>query len=307
MKNILIFGGLGFIGSNIIDELRKDDEYNTIVFDFPGIINSFGTKIKMIYGDFNNEEDVEAVFRQNKIDIVIHLISTTIPASSNNNIIYDIEANLITTVRLLHLLVKYEIPEIVFISSGGTVYGTTESELINESHPTYPISSHGVIKLTIEKYIYLFHQLTGLNYLILRVGNPYGPYQKSTKQGVINVFLRNMIYNEKLIVRGDGNAIRDYFFVKDLALIIKRLIAKNVKNEIINIGSGQGVSVNEIIDILININRNINIEYTHPLNSDVNRIVLNIDKLRTLLNIDFCSLNEGIMKTYNYMLNDMLL
>ncbi len=307
MKNILIFGGLGFIGSNIVDTLVNEDQlYNLIVFDFPGVINCYGTKIKMIFGDFNNEKDVEAVIKNNKIDIVIHLISTTIPATSNNNIIYDIEANLITSVRLLQLLVKYQIPEIIFLSSGGTVYGLTESESVNEDHPTFPISSHGVIKLCTEKYIQLFHQIYGLNYLILRAGNPYGPHQKSNNQGIINVFLRKIIHKGKLIIRGDGSAIRDYFYVKDLASIIKILIENEIENEIINIGSGQGVSINQVLEFLRKVNNNIEVEYTDALDSDVPQIVLDIKKLNSLIKFNFCSLEEGIFKTYNNMLEQKL-
>ncbi len=302
MKNILILGGLGFIGSNIIDLLIKDDNlYKVIVFDFPGEINSFGSKVKMVYGDFNNEKDLDAVLKNNKIDVVIHLISTTIPATSNDNIVFDIEANLVTTIRLLELLVKYKIPEIVFLSSGGTVYGLTESESVNEDHPTFPISSYGVIKLCIEKYIHLFHQIYGLNYLILRAGNAYGPHQKSNNQGIINVFLRKVINDEKLIVRGDGSAIRDYFYVKDFALIIKILIDNKIKNEIINIGTGKGVSINQILEILKKIKPTLVVEYIDAYDSDVPKIVLDTKKLKSLVNINFCILEEGILKTYKQM------
>lgn len=306
MKNVLILGGLGFIGSNIIEEfLSETESYNLIVFDFPGSVNKFKNKIKIVYGDFNNEKEVEAVLSDNQIDIVIHLISTTIPALSNNNIIYDIEANLVTTVRLLNLLVKYEIKKIVFLSSGGTVYGMTDAKLVNENHPTYPISSHGIIKLCIEKYLHQFHQLYGLNFLILRVGNPYGPHQQSTKQGIINVFLRKIINQEKLIVRGDGSAIRDYIYVKDLASIIISLIRNNIQNEIINIGSGQGTSVNQVLEILKKINSKIKIEYIAALDSDIQKIVLDIKKLESHTKIDFCKLEDGINRTYTSMLNEI--
>ena len=306
MKHILIFGGLGFIGSNIIDELLPEGEaYDLLVFDFPGMVNGFGSKIRMIYSDFNNADEVESVFKNNKIDIVIHLISSTIPASSNDNIIYDIEANLISSIRLLDLLVKYKIPKIVFLSSGGTVYGLTESVLVNENHPTLPISSHGVTKLSIEKYIHMFHQLYGLNYLILRVGNPYGPHQRSNKQGIINIFLRKIIQYEKLVVRGDGSAIRDYIYVKDLSYIIKLLLDFNIQNEIINIGSGQGISVNQVISILKKITPEFEVEYTEPLNSDIPKIVLDTTKVRSLVNFSLCSLDDGIFKTYNSMLSEI--
>ena len=306
MKNILIFGGLGFIGSNIIEELllHKDD-YNIIVFDFPGKQNIFEGQIKIIYSDFNNEENLELVFNENKIDCVIHLISTTIPASSNDNIIYDIEANLVPTIRLLKLLALYKIPEIIFFSSGGSVYGVTKDEKVDENHSVFPISSHGTIKLTIEKYIHLFQELYGVNYLILRVGNPYGPYQSSDNQGIINVFIRKMLRDEKLIVRGDGSAIRDYIYVKDLAKIVHLLISKGIRNEIINIGSGIGVSINQIIDTLKKIiNYKNSIEYTEAPLSDVPKIILETKKLKGMIQYQLFNIEEGIQKTVKYMINE---
>jgi UDP-glucose 4-epimerase len=305
MKNILIFGGLGFIGSNIIETLIDEKQlYTIIVFDFHGMINHFGDKVNVVYGDFNNENDVESVLKNNKIDIVIHLISTTIPVTSNDNIPYDIEANLITSVRMLNLLVKYKINEIVFMSSGGTVYGITESELVDEQHKTNPISSHGIIKLSIEKYIQLFHKMYGINYLILRAGNTYGAHQKSENQGIINVFLRRIIRNQKLVIRGDGSSVRDYFHVKDLALVVKKLIDSGVKNEVINIGSGQGASITRILEIMQKIKPALEVEYVEALNSEIPKIVLDITKLNSLIRINFCSLEEGILKTYQNMLTE---
>lgn len=303
MKNILILGGLGFIGSNIIEEfLHHKDDYNIIVFDFPGKHNFFGGQIKVINGDFGNEANLEQVFIENKIDIVFHLVSTTVPASSNDNIIYDIEANLVPTIRLLKLLELYNIPEIIFFSSGGSIYGVTNEEKVDENHSVFPVSSHGTIKLTIEKYIHLFQELYGVNYLILRVGNPYGPYQSSDNQGIINVFIRKMLRDEKLIVRGDGSAIRDYIYVKDLAKIVHLLISKGIRNEIINIGSGIGVSINQIIDTLKKIiNYKNSIEYTEAPLSDVPKIILETKKMEGMIQYQLCSIEEGIQKTVESM------
>jgi UDP-glucose 4-epimerase len=306
VKNILILGGLGFIGSNLIEEfLQHEDAYSIIVFDFPGKHNPFGEKIRIIYGDFSNEESLKPVFSDNRIDIVIHLISTTVPASSNENIIYDIEANLIPTIQLLKLLSVYKIPEIIFFSSGGSVYGITKDEKVDENHSVFPVSSHGTIKITIEKYIHLFQQLYGIKYLILRVGNPYGPWQNSEKQGIINIFIRKMLRNEPLVVRGDGNAIRDYIFVKDLASIVHILISKEIHNEIINIGSGIGNSINQIIGALKKIVDNTAfIEYEEALQTDVPRVILDTKKLEKLISYPLCSIEEGIQKTYDSMIKN---
>jgi len=300
MRNILILGGLGFIGTNLVGEfIEGSNKYNIITYDLAGKTNRFGNRIRLINDDFQNERSLEKLLSETPFDVVIHLISTTIPASSNEKITYDIEANLIPTVNLLKLLAKYKIPEIVFFSSGGSVYGTTEEEKVNELHQTYPISSHGTIKLTIEKYIHLFQELYGVNYLILRVGNPYGPFQTSDNQGIINVFIRKILRDEKLVVRGDGSAIRDYIYVKDLAKIVRLLLEAGISNEILNVGSGEGTSIRQIISILDNLSgRRNRVENEDPMLSDVPKIVLDTTKLNNLIKIDLCPLEEGIRRTF---------
>ncbi|HRS02727.1 MAG TPA: NAD-dependent epimerase/dehydratase family protein, partial [Bacteroidota bacterium] len=178
-KNILLLGGFGFIGSNLIEALLKSNLYNIIVFEFKGVTSKFSDRVSVFYGDFNNEEDLAELFENYKIDIVVHLVSTTVPATSNDNIEYDINSNLIGTIRLLNIMVQHNVLKIVFLSSGGTIYGEISEPKVSEEHPTHPISSHGIVKLSIEKYLYLYHRLHNLDYLILRVSNPYGPYHSS--------------------------------------------------------------------------------------------------------------------------------
>jgi UDP-glucose 4-epimerase len=302
MRKILVLGGLGFIGSNIIEKLLSENDNTILVFDFPGVKNPFEDKVFMYYGDFDNEEGLERIFKTHKIDIVIHLISTTVPFESNSNISYDIEANLLPSIKLLNLCVKHNVGKIIFFSSGGTVYGIVNQEKIPENHPTNPISSHGIIKLTIEKYIQLYHYLYGINFLIVRPGNAFGPYQKSEKQGVINVFLRKIIRGEKLIIRGDGESVRDYIYVKDLAWIINELINKNINNTIVNIGSGIGLSVNELLSIIKKFAAPFEFEYIVGAKEDIPRIVLNINKLASLIDINLTSNEIGILETYNQLI-----
>jgi UDP-glucose 4-epimerase len=308
MKNLLFLGGLGFIGTNIINELLdKYSELEITVFDKPGKVNSFGSRIRFFPGDFQNEISVENALSSASFDGVVHLVSTTIPATSNEKIAFDIEANLVPTVRLLQLMVKHEVPDIIFFSSGGSVYGTVNSKTVNELDQTFPISSHGTVKLAIEKYLHLFQELYGISYLILRVGNPYGPFQTSDDQGIINVFIRKILKNEKLVIRGDGSAIRDYIYVKDLARIVGQMIDNKITNNIVNIGSGTGTSVNEILDILRSVSgKELRTKFTDPLPADVSRIVLDISKLKLLVKSELVPIGEGIRLTYEHMLSEAL-
>lgn len=305
MKKILVLGGLGFIGTNLIHRWNSSGkDYELTVFDFPGVSSNYSSDVKVVHGDFNNAGDIESILASDRFDIVIHLISTTVPATSNYNMLYDIEANLVASVRLLELMVRHKAQKIVFLSSGGTVYGVTEGGNIDENHPTSPISSHGIIKLSIEKYIQLFNRLYGLDYLILRAGNAYGPFQRSEDQGIINVSLRRIINGLPLVVRGDGSAVRDYFHVNDLADVTGALIDKKISNEILNIGSGTGTSINTLLNIFRELSPSVTVEYKDVLSSDVPGIVLNTSKLRSITDHEFIDLKKGISDTWLHLNSD---
>ncbi len=303
MKKILILGGFGFIGTNLTIELLKRGNYKIIIFEAnkiiipnPEILNN----VKIYYGDFHNEKEYEIIFKENEIDIIIHLISTTIPSISNDNIIYDIESNLVNTIKLLNMMRQYNIKNIIFPSSGGTIYGSSKNEH-KESDLTTPICSYGIIKLMIEKYLHLYNYLFGINYLILRLSNPYGEYHLSSQQGLIEVVLEKILKGETIEVWGDGSVVRDYIYIKDLVRIIVDLIENRIQNKIINIGSGQGYSINEILTIIREEIGDFPLDYTKARRVDVPCSILNISKLRALLDINLINIKEGIKKTYEWL------
>ena len=179
-KNILILGGFGFIGTNILKFIDTNlaNQNQCIVFDRVNQ-HPYGVDIscvsKVYAGDFSNSQLIEKIFAENAIDIVIHSLSTTIPVESQNAR-YDVESNLLPTLDVLNCMLKYNVKNIVYISSGGAIYGNNackHTELDNVS----PISSYGVVKLAIEKYILQYTQLFGIQSLILRLSNPYGSYR----------------------------------------------------------------------------------------------------------------------------------
>ena len=299
-KNILVLGGFGFVGSNIIEALLRTNLFNIIVFEFKGVTSKFASRVKVFHGDFNSEEDLAEVFNNNKIDIVLHLITTTVPATSNDNIEYDVISNLVGTVRLLNIMVQHKALKVVFLSSGGTVYGAVNESKASEDHPTYPISSHGIVKLSIEKYLYLYHRLHNLDYLILRVSNPYGPWHNSEKQGFIDVVIKKILRNEKVVVYGDGTIVRDYIYVKDVANIIAHLLTLNLFNQIINIGSGKGYSINQVLEYIAESHPDMDIEYKPSRKYDLQRIILNTKKMNSLDKFVLTDIGKGIKLTYQW-------
>lgn len=304
-KKVLILGGFGFIGTNLTEELIKRGGYEIFIFEAENVVihnPELLKNVKIYYGDFHNEEDYEIIFKENMIDMVFHLIGTTIPASSNKSIIFDINSNLINTINLLNIMVKYNCKNIIFFSSGGTVYGHPKNmKKKKESDSKNPICSYGIVKLTIEKYLHLYNYLYGLNYLILRPSNPFGEYHNNLKQGLINVILKKVLNRETVEIWGDGTVVRDYIYIKDLVKIIVDLIEKKIQNEIINIGSGKGYSINNIIKIIQNEIGNFQLEYKDARQVDIPYIVLNINKLEKFIDINLTSIEDGIKRTSKWL------
>ena len=303
LKKILILGGFGFIGTNLTEELLKRSNYEIIIFEAKSVLiqnPDLLDHVKVYYGDFHNEKDYEIIFKENEIDAVVHLISTTVPSISNENIIYDIDSNLINTVKLLNTMKQYQIKKIIFPSSGGTVYGISKEEH-KESNSTTPICSYGIMKLAIEKYLYLYNYLYGINYLILRLSNPFGEYHKNPLQGLINVVLEKVLNGETIEIWGNGSIIRDYIYIRDIVRIMVDLIEKNIQNEIINIGSGRGYSINEILTIIREKIGDFSLKFVEERAIDVPYLVLNNDKLKTFLNINLIGIEEGVKRTYEWL------
>ena len=301
----LILGGAGFIGSHISDAL-VDRGFSVRVFDRPNIskINlrrCFGS-IKFIEGDFNNEKDVTKALRN--IDIVIHLVSTTLPAPSNENPAYDVESNVIGSLKLLNLMIRQKVKKIIFASSGGTVYGIPEQIPIPESHPTNPICSYGISKLMIEKYLKLYNYLYGLEYAILRMGNPYGERQRTESvQGAVSVFLGRVLKKQPLNIWGDGAVARDYFYIGDLVAAFLRAIDSSQSTALYNIAGGHAFSLIEIVEQIKSItgkNIKVNFEKNRKLDVPINCLDIGLAKKE----LDWeprVPIEEGISRTWQWL------
>lgn len=251
MKCVL-FGGGGFIGSAIADRLLLDG-HELRIFERTMIppYRHFATheQVDWVTGDLLNIHDVREALRD--MDVVIHLVSTTLPKSSNDNPIYDVQSNLIASLQILDLMVEQQISKIVFISSGGTVYGTPEYLPIDEKHPTEPIVSYGITKLAIEKYLKMYRVLHGIQPVILRVANPYGERQRiETAQGAVGVFLYKAMHRQLIEIWGDGSITRDYIYVGDVASAFAKAVTYKGQHTVFNIGSGQGISLNLLLALI---------------------------------------------------------
>ncbi len=306
-KTCIIFGGAGFIGSHIAEDLLGK-EFDVTIFDKLNSskknVQQIIRDINFIEGDFNNRVDISKALKGHQY--VVHLVSSTLPASSNLNPYYDVESNLISSLHLFDECINKGIKKIIFISSGGTVYGNPIKLPINEKHPTNPMTSYGIIKLTIEKYLGLYKNLHGLDYKILRFSNPFGERQNpKLAQGLI-AHLLYLIKNKKPIeIWGDGKVTRDYFYIKDGAKSIYRAIIDKSPNNIYNISSCRGLSINQILDRFRRVlNLKFRIKYLESRKFDVKANVLDNSLAAKYLKwkpeTDF---NAALKNTWRYILD----
>ncbi|MBL8630451.1 MAG: NAD-dependent epimerase/dehydratase family protein, partial [Rhodospirillaceae bacterium] len=199
-QKCLVLGGKGFIGSHLVDTLVAQG-HAVRVLDRANLAPLSGAetaaKVEWLDGDFTSETDVRQALEG--CEVCFHLVSTTLPKSSNADPLFDVETNLMGTLRLLTHAVSSGVKKVVFSSSGGTVYGIPTTVPIPETHSTDPISSYGITKLAIEKYLYLFRDLHKLDYTTLRISNPYGERQRTrANQGAIAIFLGRVLRGETI-------------------------------------------------------------------------------------------------------------
>jgi len=306
MKCVVVGGG-GFIGSHLCEALLAKG-YAVTILDREGAPNLERLKQKgatLCIGDFFNPEDLRLALEAQ--DAVFHLVSTTVPQTSNDDPGYDVETNVIGTLRLLDCARTARIKKIILASSGGTVYGIPQEIPIRENHPTDPTCSYGITKLAIEKYLHLYWILYGLDYQILRLANAYGERQRPTAtQGVIPVFLERALRNEEITVWGDGSVMRDYIFVSDISSALVKALTYSGEMKVFNIGSGQAHSLRDVIHIIEKVTgQPLKVKYTTGRSFDVPISVLDITRARSYLNwAPTISLFEGIARMYSWMLEE---
>jgi UDP-glucose 4-epimerase len=303
-QNILVIGGAGFIGANLLKSLVKRDEYNLFVLEAPfantSKLQPIEKEITIFKGILADYDLLQSIITDNSISIVIHLVSTLVPGSTYNDYKREFENIIFPTVRLMGLCAERNI-KFVYFSSGGTIYGNNSQEKFLETDPREPISYYGLSKQIIEDSILFEHRRGNLRYLIIRPSNPFGPGQSLNGiQGLIAVAIGKILARESIVIWGDGSSVRDYIYIDDLVDATFKLIHKDVENEIFNLGSGIGYSINDILSSLKNIvGEKIDVKYETSRSVDVSSVVLDIAKIQSFVKTNSTSIEEGIQLFYN--------
>ncbi len=306
---ILILGAAGFIGKNLIIHLLKQEENELLLFDreqvdYGSIVRDDEDRISYFYGDFNAEYDFNTLTRD--VDVVYHLVSTSNPSTSKS-VFDDMRGNVLPTINLLDACTHNKVKKVVFLSSGGTVYGVVKNVPISEMHERNPICPYGIQKLTIEKIIEYYGYQFGLDYRIIRLANPYGPYQNPMGGlGAVTTFIYKMLTKQTIEVYGDGEVVRDYIYIEDAINGILKIVEGNTTEKIFNLGGGRGYSINEIITVLNGISKNkMDVAYKSGRNVDVPVNVLDTSRFeRYYGKSGKFSLQEGISRTIEFIKNN---
>jgi UDP-glucose 4-epimerase len=304
-----VFGGGGFIGSAIVERLLLDG-HEPRIFERPRVMpyRQFSTseRVEWIAGDLSSTNDVSDAVKG--VDAILHLVSTTLPKNSNDDPIYDVQSNVVASLHILNAMVVHKVRNIVFISSGGTVYGNPVYLPVDEKHPTNPVVSYGITKLAIEKYLQMYEHLHGIKAITLRIANPYGERQRiETAQGAVGVFLHHAIKGIPIEIWGDGSVTRDYIHVSDVATAFVKALDYKGEHRLFNVGSGAGTSLNKLISELeVALDRTIGRRYLPGRPFDVPVSVLCNNLARSELDWSpLVSMPDGLARTAEWMKREL--
>ena len=299
---ILVTGGAGFIGSHLLAHLDAQKEHETVVLDnlSTGSAKHVPQGMKLCVGDICDFGTVDKLFAAEKFDAVIHFAAQTMVPYSLQHPQEDCNTNLIGLLNILESCRKYGVKTVVF-SSSAAVYGDNPNIPLTEDLPLMPTSCYGITKMTSEHYLRMYHDLYGINSIVLRFANVYGERQgEGGEGGVISIFCKLLVQDKPLTVFGNGEQTRDFVYAGDIAQAAAK--ALNLKGfNVINISTGRETSLNKLLDAFKSAcGHDLTVNYAPARECDIFRSVLSNDKLKSLLGfVPQMDIEHGIPKTYN--------
>lgn len=299
---ILITGGAGFIGSHVTDRLVSEGHSVSIIDNLStGKAENLNKGAEFYKIDIVNPR-IERIFKKERPELICHLAAQMDVRRSVADPVYDAQTNVIGMLNLLENAVRYGTRRIIFASSGGAVYGECGSLPTPEDYPPQPLSPYGISKLTGEHYLFFYKQTYGLNYIVLRFANVYGPRQDPFGEaGVVAIFTQKMLRNEQPVINGNGMQTRDYVYVEDVVDAVTAS-AYSETNDVFNVGTGVETSVNELFRLLKDVTgRDIKEVYGPAKKGEQARSCLNYDKIKKTLEWEpRTPIKEGLSRTVDF-------
>lgn len=280
----LVLGAGGFLGGHVASWLARSGArarlFDLSVESIPGAVRR-APGVEVVHGNLMDD----AVLRRalEGVDRVFHFVSATVPATSIDDVALELRANVEPMNRLLEAMREAGVGLLVFPSSGGTLYGDDAPERGSpEDAPLSPRGTYGLGKRLIEEILRFRSRAGGPHHLVVRIANAYGPTVHSHhRQGVINAFLERVREGQPVRIWGDGSAVRDFVHTDDLVAAVAALVAAGVRDEVFNLGAGEGVSIRELIDLISGVvGRPVALEPMPGAYAGVRRNVLDVTRLR---------------------------
>ncbi len=299
---ILVTGGAGFIASHIADAYINLG-HDVVVIDnlTTGKKENINPRAKFYFEDINSIL-IDKIFKDEKFDLINHHAAQIDVRISVENPTFDAQTNIVGSLNLYEAAKKYGIKKIIFASTGGAIYGEQDYFPADEKHPTRPCSPYGIAKLANEKYLYYYKVVHGIDFVIFRYGNVYGPRQNPHGEaGVVAIFINKMLHSEQPIIYGDGRNTRDYIYVDDL--VKANILALNDNfSGIYNIGTAKEHDVNYVFDYLNKLtDANLPEKHEEAKKGEQRRSVISYEKIKKLHNwqpqINF---EDGLKLTVEY-------
>ena len=297
ISKILIFGGGGFIGRNLAGTLADRGD---LVYSFDKAIpEKRDRRIEYIAGDFFDDDHLDDALEGK--DAVIHAVSTVNPGNSNKRYMQGYGRDFVQSVKLCENVLCNR-QRMLFLSSGGTVYGNQEAQPITEECFPLPINHYGNVKLCIENVIRTFNTQLHTKMRIARISNPYGPGQDYTKGvGFVDAALKRAMEGEPIEIWGDGENIRDYVYIEDVCAMLVSLLEYKGDEEVFNISSGEGMSQKMVLEAIRELGLTTEIRYLDKRSVDLPRTVLDNRKIRGIYDGRIRSFKEGLEEYYRYL------
>ncbi|HUL43394.1 MAG TPA: SDR family oxidoreductase [Bacteroidota bacterium] len=248
--NIVVTGGAGFIGSHIADACINAGHAVSVIDNLSmGRKENIHPSAKFYHRDIR-DENVREVFEKERIDVIFHLAAQMDVRKSVEDPLFDASVNIVGTINLLELSRKHGVKKFVFASTGGAIYGEQDYFPADEAHPQRPLSPYGITKLAVERYLFYYREVHGLQFVSLRFANVYGPRQNPHGEaGVVAIFTSKMLAGQQPVINGDGKQTRDYTYVEDV-VNANMLALKYAQSGFFNVGTGIETDVNTLFDIL---------------------------------------------------------